>query len=731
MMRKLILISILLLFHLMSNGQSGLAYYVSTFGNDKNPGTKEAPFRTIQKAADVAGKVQKDNLTEIHINIREGVYRVDSPIVISLTHSGTEDCRIIFQGYQDERPLISGGVPITGWEPHGDGIWKAPAKGLDFRQLYVNDQRGIRSRQPNTGDYYRLKAWDMAGKRIILRGNQVSRWDQFQRVELVLQQRWAESYLRLKSFSLFGTVGGIDAYVTIQDEEREILFPRPYPSKKSDQVFHFENAYEFLDMPGEWYLDNEADMVYYKPRVQEDMDFIRIIAPRTETLLKIEGTPDHPVENVFFKGITFAHSTWTYPTEHGYLNMQSGQYNTRADSLNNQYIGRPPAAVRVVNARNIQFNRNVFRHLGATAIDLEYGTYSCRVTGNVLHDIAGNGISVGKFTRDRNTEAHVPYNPEDNGEICTNDLISNNVIFRTGRDYYGTNAIVAGYPSGLRIEHNLIRDIPYSGIGVGFGWTSEPNALKDNKIAYNHIAGAVNMMADGAGIYTLSMQPGTHITGNYILGIRTSEWAANAPAAGIYLDEKSGGTDEAPFVVNQNFVQASGFRRHHFHAIGDIVIKNEYYYLHQEGAREIMEHAGLEPEFQDLAEVFREEQSSEIKTRDIVMMTELLNEAEAIKKYEFLHSREGAWPEVVHAARTSGIQKVKIYRFANKLVMIITVPQDLDIEKMNRIYGSSSNRISDWDAVTKELMQTPEGAEEGATWVPMELIHDYKNGMVK
>ncbi len=730
-MKRLIIVCAVLLVSATIHAQSGTDYFVSPFGKDTNPGTKEEPFKTLRRAADVMRKTCGDADEDIHIYMRGGIYPVAEPVVFDTGHSGKKKCRIYIQAYGDEKPVISGGVRITGWEHHKNGIWKAPVNILDFRQLYVNDQRATRSRQPNCGDYYRLKAWDLADKKIIIHGDQISRWNNFQNVEMVLQHSWAESYLRLKSFSLRGTTGGIDAFVTIQDEEREILFPRPYPKKENDQVFHFENAYEFLDEPGEWYLDRFANTLYYKPRAKEDMKYVRVIFPRTETLILIKGTPDRPVRNITFQGITFTHTTWTYPGEHGYLNMQSGQYNINADIINNQYIGRPPAAVTIMNSENICFHRNTFSHLGATGIDLEYGTNSCRVTGNVISEIAGNGISVGKFTRNEETESHVPYNPDDTREICTNDVISNNVIFRTGRDYYGTNAIVAGYPAGLKIEHNVIRDVPYSGIGVGYGWTPAPNAMRDNRIAYNKISGVMNMLADGAGIYTLSLQPGTTIEGNHIYGIRRSEWSDNAPVIGIYLDEASGGTDERPFVLKENLIEASGFRRYNFHATGKVVVDNDYHYLHQEGAREIVDRAGLEPEYRYLETIFEAGDRSPVKTRNIVMTAELRNEDEVIEEYEYLHSAEGVWPEVVHAARYSGIQKIKIYRYGNRLVMIITVPEDLDEDVMNSRYAASSNRITEWDALMKSLLQGPPGAEEGAIWVPMERIHDYENGVVK
>ena len=471
-MKKFLIMCGLILFATQAQSETMQTFFISPFGNDNNPGTVEAPFKTIQKARDAVRQINRKMDGDIIVYLCGGTYRIDETILFDQRDSGTEKQRIIYQAFQDQKPVISGGVSITGWQPHENGVWEAPAKGMNFRQLYVNGKRAVRSRQPNTGDYYRLKAWDVANRKIMIRGNQIADWDNFDKVEMVLQQYWAEGYLRLKSYSLHGTVSGIDAYVTIQDEERNLIFPRPYPQKSNNQVFHFENAFEFLDMPGEWYLDLSADVVYYKPRPHENMDCIQVLSPKVETLLKIEGTLDQPVRNLVFQGITFAHTTWLYPSEHGYLNMQAGFYCIKADSINNQYGDRPPAAIAVMAAENILFHRNIIQHVGSTGIDLFYGTSHCQVTGNVIQDISGNGI------------------------------------YQTGPDYYGCCCIAAGYPAGLKIEHNIIRDNPYTGISVGYGWTLEPNAMHDNLIANNKISDVMNLLADGAGIYMLSMQPG-------------------------------------------------------------------------------------------------------------------------------------------------------------------------------------------------------------------------------
>jgi len=75
--------------HLGPNG-SGIVYYVSNTGSDKNPGTVSAPFRTVQKAANVVKP--GDN-----VMVDNGTYTSNSgDNVVTLTRSGTADHPITF-----------------------------------------------------------------------------------------------------------------------------------------------------------------------------------------------------------------------------------------------------------------------------------------------------------------------------------------------------------------------------------------------------------------------------------------------------------------------------------------------------------------------------------------------------------------------------------------------------------------------------------------------------------
>ena len=302
-----------------------------------------------------------------------------------------------------------------------------------------------------------------------------------------------------------------------------MVFVRPNPNMAqvgwgSGRAYYFENAKEFLDQAGEWYLDETTNTVYYKPRTGEDMTTATVIAPMVETIMSVNGTStSSQASYLWFQGLTFAHSTYMRPSQYGFLDGQAGQYNLTADANNNQTVGRLPAGVSVTNANHMHFERNLFTQMGATGLDFISGTHDDMIIGNAFTDIAGNGISIGKFTASDTTEFHVAYNPSDKNEICTRDTIKDNYIDNVTTEILGGVGIAAGYPAYVDIEHNEVSHTNYTGISVGFGWTSSPNAMTNNKINYNNIHHVNQIMTDGGAIYTLSNQgTGDEMQYNYI-----------------------------------------------------------------------------------------------------------------------------------------------------------------------------------------------------------------------
>jgi alpha-N-arabinofuranosidase len=90
-------------------------FHVAPRGNDANPGTQAAPFRTIQHAADLA---QPGDVVTVHA----GVYRER----ISPPRGGESDARrIVYRAAPGEKVEITGSEVAKNWERVGKDTWKA------------------------------------------------------------------------------------------------------------------------------------------------------------------------------------------------------------------------------------------------------------------------------------------------------------------------------------------------------------------------------------------------------------------------------------------------------------------------------------------------------------------------------------------------------------------------------------------------------------------------------
>lgn len=564
---------------------SPIAYYVSAAGDDTSPGTESQPFRTLAKARDVVRTINGHMTRDITVFVREGEYQLPATLTFDHKDSGTNGFNVIYKAYPGEKPLITGGQTITGWTVAGKDILKASVGSLRFRQLYVNGTRAIRARTPNKGSYYRIKSWDTTNRRIGINRNEITDWQRLNDVEMVHQKIMALNFMRIASF----TISGRYAYVIAAEPERTRTFSyQLYPHGASGQAYHFENAYEFLDMPGEWYLNIQTNELFYKVRPGEDISTMVVVAPRLETLLKIRGTLDAPVHHIQFCGLMFEHSTWLLPSREGYISDGgSGLVLTEplpSDQLTSYPGVRPPAGVYLEAAHHIRFERNIFSHMGAGGILLYVGTHDNVLAGNVFIDISGNGIAV-----DMNLEG----NPSDRRKISKRDSIENNYMYNIAQD--AGVVIHAGYPEAMKIEHNEIANSPYMGILLGWGWSLNNNVAGDNLIRYNKVYDVMNLLADGGGIYTLSKQPGTYIAENHVHDIVRSAWASSSPVAGIFLDQ---GSD---LITVENNVLQNVDQKIYLNTGSNTSVGSRNIFINNDGlSHMVIDNAGLEPEYRDI-----------------------------------------------------------------------------------------------------------------------------------
>lgn len=522
--------------------------WISPKGSDFNDGTRQSPKATLTSALRQAREWRRteDNRIQggITIYVEGGTYAFHEPVFIRPEDSGTKESPTIIRSVGDEKVILSGGISINGWKKQGK-VWVAdvPAfngRPLDFRQLWVNGKKAVRAR--DVEDFEKMnRICSVDEKNEILyvpavsirrlidnKGNLKAKY-----AEMVLHQMWCVANLRIRSVE----VQGDSAAIRFHQPESRIQFEHPWPrpmvtTNGHNSAFYLTNARELQDVPGEWYHDIDARKVYYYPREGEKMQEAEVIVPAVETLVRVEGTLDRPVCHIRFEKITFSYTTWMRPSEKGHVPLQAGMYLTdgyRIDPkmqrnylnhpLDNQgWLGRPAAAVRVVAARQIDFERCRFEHLGSTGLDYEEAVQGGVVRGCLFRDIAGNGLLVGSFSPAAH-ETHLPYDPADRREVCTQQQINNCYFTEIGNEDWGCLAIAAGYVGDVNIEHNEISEVPYSGISLGWGWTQTVNCMRNNRVHANLIHHYAKHMYDVAGIYTLGSQPKSYVTENCVHSI--------------------------------------------------------------------------------------------------------------------------------------------------------------------------------------------------------------------
>lgn len=522
--------------------------WISPKGSDFNDGTRQSPKATLTSALRQAREWRRteDNRIQggITIYMEGGTYAFYEPVFIRPEDSGTKESPTIIRSVGDEKVILSGGISINGWKKQGK-VWVADVpvfngRPLDFRQLWVNGKKAVRAR--DVEDFEKMnRICSVDEKNEILyvpavsirrlidnKGNLKAKY-----AEMVLHQMWCVANLRIRSVE----VQGDSAAIRFHQPESRIQFEHPWPrpmvtTDGHNSAFYLTNARELQDVPGEWYHDIDARKVYYYPREGEKMQEAEVIVPAVETLVRVEGTLDRPVRHIRFEKITFSYTTWMRPSEKGHVPLQAGMYLTdgyRIDPkmqrnylnhpLDNQgWLGRPAAAVRVVAARQIDFERCRFEHLGSTGLDYEEAVQGGVVRGCLFHDIAGNGLLVGSFSPAAH-ETHLPYDPADRREVCTQQQINNCYFTEIGNEDWGCLAIAAGYVGDVNIEHNEISEVPYSGISLGWGWTQTVNCMRNNRVHANLIHHYAKHMYDVAGIYTLGSQPKSYVTENCVHSI--------------------------------------------------------------------------------------------------------------------------------------------------------------------------------------------------------------------
>jgi hypothetical protein len=440
--------------------------FVAPGGNDANPGSIQSPVATLKHAQELARAAARSG--PVNVYLRGGVYYLGAPLVFTALDSGNASAPVIYQAYQNEKPVLSGGSALHGlkWTPYRNGIMQtAVPADLNTDQLFVNGERQILARYPNYDPNQlifhgsaadaispeRVATWsDPAGG--FLHAMHPALWGDFSYLitgktadgKLMLEGGWQNNRPSGPETQFGGEPAGIH------------------------RTYRFvENIFEELDAPGEWFLNTKTHILYFYPPSGMDLSNATVETVQLKNLVSFVGNEKNPVKFVSLKGITFRQSLRTF--------METREPLVRSDWA--IYRG---GALFFNGAEDCSIQDCFLDQLGGNAIFLSDYNRRIIIEGCHISRAGANGIA---FVGDPNAARSVLFNYNQSHTLDQIDrtpgpqsdnypaecLVDNCLIHETGYVEKQTAPIEIDLSSDITVRHCSIYDVPRAGINIGDG----------------------------------------------------------------------------------------------------------------------------------------------------------------------------------------------------------------------------------------------------------------------
>jgi hypothetical protein len=493
------------------------------------PGRSEPVVETLPEAIDqLRHRRLAGDAAPARIIIHDGRHVLTDPIIIDPDLAGEGLCISAAEG---AAPVISGGRLITGLQPQPDGTWRTVIDDVRkgdwwFEEVFIDFEPRPRARHPNTG-YARIVAAGPDNRTSFTIDPTEIPIDQLDsRAEVVLLHDWSTSRIPITHADIATNTITTAHPIGCKAPHYAITNFEPHPR------FFIEGSPALLDAPGEWALDRATGAFIYMPRPGEDTDTVQLIAPAATGLIRIAGTAENPITNVFISGLRFAHVNWPIPP-HGYAEGQAAFHEQRDDPTDTGIRRTVPAAIEFAWANRCRIESCHISSVGGSGVRIGEGCRCCVITDSTVRDAGANGIMIGEAAS-RSVDSALWWKAAPH-QAASGNRVEHCLVERCGRRFFGAVGVWIGLAEKTTIARCEIRDLPYTGVSVGWRWDETPTPCRENLIEANHIHHVMQVLSDGGGIYTLGLQPGTVLRSNAIHDIHRN--AGRAPSNGIFFDQ--------------------------------------------------------------------------------------------------------------------------------------------------------------------------------------------------
>ena len=517
------------------------AIYVAPDGSAAAAGTVDAPLKTLQGAKEKA----KGLTGPVTVYFRAGSYTLNETVEFD----GADKADVTYKAYDGERVVFTAGTPYTGFEEstvNGVRAFKKEVGDADFNVLFSAERALTRPRYPENG-YLTVKSVsqdDIINPEVtenVHHGFTAMTADPQQTpvfrnasdVLIRILHYWKDEMVTIRAY---------DA----RTGRLEFSRPTSMEVRENDRFF-FENVFEALNEPGEWYLDKAEGTLWYIPFEGESAETLTLWGSDTETMLRAENVSGLTFENIVFRGNGF--------------NIPR---NNAERDLSSQAAYDATPCLSFENAENITVKNCDFRDIAACAVYFGSGVRDAAVDSCCFEHIGAQAV----FIRGKNV-------PVDDPQVTKDIRIANNHVSGYGREFFNAVGILVIHANSVEVANNEIHDGYYTAISCGWSWGYNYSVTYNNRICDNLIYNiGQGWLSDMGGIYMLGVQTGTVLSGNVIHNVAADPGQGGYGGWGVYLDEGS-----SNITVEKNLVYACGSDAYHLHYGADNTVRNNIFAL--------------------------------------------------------------------------------------------------------------------------------------------------------